>query len=208
MDRRMSSGMEEGSSGCLWGKQQIDFNIRIWKRVHLFPRISQPLPAQMFKLLLCSFFKWLNINLKLTTWDSSKSTEITEISTLRFISHRVRGVRRGICYWFWAGLPPQIHSEGHVLFLSLLNSSFLLVCPGTACLLPPPPHPVKTKQNKTNTPLLQFISLPLSSLVFLFVFLLIFFMEVKLSKRKFLQNSTQEYGIENSLTVSSILWWN
>lgn len=97
--------------------------------------------------------------------------------------------------------------RGHVLIMSLLNSSFLFcVLVQLASSLPLQPHPNKTKQ--TNKHSLAPVSLPLSFLPFLFVFLLIFFMEVKLSRGKFLQNSTQEDWIKNSLTVSSILWWN
>lgn len=107
----------------------------------------------------------------------------------------------------WLLLPPQIHSEGPVLFvapqiiLSFSMSWYHLR-----------PAPIKTNQptEQTSSP-----SLPRSILQPLFFFscflifsLIDFFMELKLSKGKFLQNSTQRYPIMNSLTVGSIIWWN
>lgn len=92
-------------------------------------------------------------------------------------------------------------------YLSLLKSSFLLVCLGTTCALP--------QLKPTNQPNKQAVLPCLGQSYnhfffscFLIFSLIDFFMELKLSKGKFLQNSTQRYPIMNSLTVGSIIWWN
>lgn len=131
--------------------------------------------------------------LKLTTWDLTRSKEITKISTLRFISHREWELEKDL---------PLI--LGCCLLRSILRVylSISFTHPFFSCILAlAASSPVQSKQTIQKHLLIP-VNLNTTFFSLLFIFIRIdFFMEVKLSKRKFLQNLTQKYNMKNSLTA-------
>lgn len=150
-------------------------------------------------------FKWLKINVKVTTWDLAKSKGSTEISTLRFISHRkYKKSDREFIINSYLLLSLLIYSEWHDLSTQLILSF------SAFCLLKFTTPKKWTKEEISNRKKILWIY----TSGFLSFKNINFFINMRLSKKTFLRSWNCEYsqhhwrvGWDPTTKCKSVLIW-